>query len=107
MPNIYNSDDSHDVWYPIYFGPRAMSFNSETLRSYRTRLDFTQQELADAIGVQIRTYQKWEKGDTIPDGYNLIRLMNYLNIDSVQEFIDNSPIIDDDFIAFSQRKSYN
>ena len=84
-----------------------MSFNSETLRSYRTRLDFTQQELADAIGVQIRTYQKWEKGDTIPDGYNLIRLMNYLNIDSVQEFIDNSPIIDDDFIAFSQRKSYN
>ena len=84
-----------------------MSFNSETLRYYRTRLDFTQQELADAIGVQIRTYQKWEKGDTIPDGYNLIRLMNYLDIDSVQEFVDNRPFIDDDYVAFSARKSYN
>ena len=107
MPNIYNSDDSHDVWYPIYFGPRVMSFNSETLKYYRNRLDLTQQEVADAVGVQLRTYQKWEKGDTIPDGYNLIRLMNYLDIDSVQEFVDNSPFIDDDYVAFNARKSYN
>ena len=107
MPNIYNSDDSHDVWYPIYFGPRVMSFNSETLKYYRNRLDLTQQELSDAVGVQLRTYQKWEKGDTIPDGYNLIRLMNYLDIDSVQEFVDNSPFIDDDYVTFSARKSYN
>jgi len=107
MPNIYNSNDSHDVWYPIYFGPRVMSFDSEALKYYRNRLNVTQQELADAIGVQIRTYQKWEKGDTIPDGYNLIRLMNYLDIESVQEFVDNSPFIDDDFEAFRKRKSYN
>ena len=84
-----------------------MSFNSETLKYYRNRLNLTQQELANAIGVQLRTYQKWEKGDTIPDGYNLIRLMNYLNIDSVQEFVDNNPFIDDDYVAFSARKSYN
>ena len=107
MPNIYNSNDSQDVWYPIYFGPRVMSFDSEALKYYRNRLNVTQQELADAIGVQIRTYQKWEKGDTIPDGYNLIRLMNYLDIESVQEFVDNSPFIDDDFEAFRKRKSYN
>ena len=107
MPNIYNSNDSHDVWYPIYFGPRVMSFDSEALKYYRNRLNVTQQELAEAIGVQIRTYQKWEKGDTIPDGYNLIRLMNYLDIESVQEFVDNSPFIDDDFEAFRKRKSYN
>ena len=84
-----------------------MSFNSETLKYYRNRLDLTQQEVADAVGVQLRTYQKWEKGDTIPDGYNLIRLMNYLDIDSVQEFVDNSPFIDDDYVAFNARKSYN
>ena len=107
MPNIYNSNDSHDVWYPIYFGPRVMSFDSEALKYHRNRMNVTQQELADAIGVQIRTYQKWEKGDTIPDGYNLIRLMNYLDIESVQEFVDNSPFIDDDFEAFRKRKSYN
>ena len=107
IANIYNSENDDDVWYPIYFGPRVMSFNSETLKYYRNRLDLTQQELADAVGVKLRTYQKWEKGDTIPDGYNLIRLMNYLDIDSVQEFVDNSPFIDDDYVAFSSRKSYN
>lgn len=107
MPNIYNSDDTHDIWYPIYFGPRVMSFNSETLKYYRNELNFKQQEIADAIGVQIRTYQKWEKGDTVPDGYNLIRLMNYLNIDSVQEFVDNRAFVDDNFDAFRKRKTYN
>ncbi len=107
MPNIYNSDDTHDIWYPIYFGPCVMSFNSDTLKYYRSRLGITQKKLADAIGVQLRTYQKWEKGSTIPDGYNLIRLMNYLDIDSVQEFVDNRPFIDDDFLAFRERDSYN
>lgn len=107
MPNIYNSDDNHDVWYPIYSGSRVMSFDSEALKYYRNRMNATQQEVANAIGVQIRTYQKWEKGDTIPDGYNLIRLMNYLNIESVQDFVDNSPFIDDDFAAFRNRNTYN
>lgn len=27
-----------------------------------------------------RTYQKWENGETIPDGYNLLKLMNWLNL---------------------------
>ena len=84
-----------------------MTFDNKVLKYYRKRLDVTQQELADAIGIRIRTYQKWEKGDTIPDGYNLIRLMNYLDIDSVQEFVDDSPFIDDDFIMFRKRSAYN
>lgn len=107
MPNIYNKDDSHDIWYPIYFGPRAMEFNNEILKVARSRMNITQKELAEAVGVQLRTYQKWEKGDTIPDGYNLIRLMNYLNIESVQEFVENKPIVDDGFVKFRSRRSFN
>lgn len=107
MPNIYNSSDSCDTWYPIYFGPRAMEFDKEALKFYRTRLNITQQVLADAVGVQLRTYQKWEKGDTIPDGHNLIRLMNYLNIESVQDFVINEPIFDDGFLKFKARQEYN
>jgi len=84
-----------------------MNFNNQILKTKRKELKITQQEVADAIDVQLRTYQKWEKGDTIPDGYNMIRLMNYLNIESVQEFIDNKPIIDDGFEAFRSRKTYN
>ena len=107
MPNIYNDKDDGDTWYPIYFGPLAMEFDKETLKYYRNKINITQQILADAVGVQLRTYQKWEKGETIPDGYNLIKLMNYLNIESVQRFIVNNPIYDDGFAKFKARESYN
>ena len=107
MPNIYNKNDGHDIWYPIYFGPRVMELNNNVFKHYRKKLTATQQNLADAVGVDLRTYQKWEKGDCIPEGYNLIRLMNYLNIETVQEFIVNEPIIDDNFEKFRNRTSYN
>lgn len=107
LPNIYDVNDYGDIWYPIYFGPRVMQFDKEALKFFRKQIDITQQALADAVGVQLRTYQKWEKGETIPDGYNLIRLMNYLNIDSVQDFIINTPIHDDGFKKFKTRDVYN
>ena len=50
----------------------------------------TQQEVADAIGASVRTYQKWEKGETVPDGHNLLRLLNWLQIESVQQLIKYS-----------------
>lgn len=107
MLNIYNSGDEGNVWHPIYLGPLAMEFDKEALKYYRNRINITQQVLADAVGVQLRTYQKWEKGETIPDGYNLIKLMNYLNISSVQDFIVKKTILDDDYKKFRGRKKYN
>lgn len=107
MPNIYNSSNCGDTWYPIYFGPLVMEFDKDVLKFYRKRIDVTQRALADAVGVQLRTYQKWEKGETIPDGYNLIRLMNYLNIESVQDFVVNTPIYDEGFVKFKSRTMYN
>ena len=77
------------------------------VKFYRNEIGLTQQTLADAVGVQLRTYQKWEKGETIPDGYNLIKLMNYLNIESVQHFIINNPIYDNGFEKFKARDTYN
>ena len=47
----------------------------------------TQKEVADAIGANVRTYQKWESGESVPDGHFLLRLMNWLQIDNVQELI--------------------
>ena len=107
MPNIYNDKDDSDTWYPVYFGPLAMEFDKDALKYYRNRINITQQILADAVGVQLRTYQKWEKGETIPDGYNLIKLMNYLNIESVQHFIVSDPIYDEGFAKFKAREKYN
>lgn len=103
----YYADDKV-TWDPIYFGPLVMDFDNSTLKKFRTRANLTQQNVADSIGVQLRTYQKWEKGEVKPDGYNLIRLMNFLCIDSVQDFLKNTPIEDDNnYTKFRNRKKYN
>ena len=68
------------TWYQIYAGPLCMEFDFTVLKERRKKLKFTQQEVADAIGATVRTYQKWENGDTTPDGHYLLRLMNWLDI---------------------------
>jgi transcriptional regulator with XRE-family HTH domain len=50
-------------------------------------MKYTQRDVADAIGATIRTYQKWENGETTPDGHYLLRLMNWLDIRDVQEVV--------------------
>ena len=59
----------------------------EVLKINRKRLKYTQQEVADAVGATTRTYQKWESGETTPDGYYLLRLMNWLDIRDVQDVV--------------------
>lgn len=84
--NYYNSpDDTEDYWYPVYTGPLTMSFDHTILKNRRKELGYTQQAVADAVGTSVRTYQKWEAGNTIPDGYFLIRLLNWLDISNIQD----------------------
>ena len=104
----YATDEGKVNWEPIYFGPLVMDFDNSTLKKFRERAGLTQQLVADSIGIQVRTYQKWEKGEAKPDGYNLIRLMNYLDIDSVQDFLKSTPIEDDNnYTKFRNRKKYD
>lgn len=84
----YKDNDQYgDFWNQIYAGPLTMEFDHTVLKERREALGYTQQEVADAIGANIRTYQKWEYGNTQPDGYYLLRLMNWLDISDVQETI--------------------
>lgn len=86
--NCYNDkDEEDDFWYQIYAGPQTMRFNYDVLKINRKRLKYTQQHVADAIGATVRTYQKWENGETTPDGYYLLRLMNWLDIRDVQDLV--------------------
>lgn len=80
-------DDGEEFWDQVYSGPLTMEFDNKVLKYYRERLKYTQQEVADAVGASIRTYQKWEYGTTQPDGYYLLRLMNWLDIPSIQEAV--------------------
>ena len=83
--NVYNSkEDDDDAWYQVYAGPQCMEFDYRVLKYKRKQLKFTQQEVAEAIGATVRTYQKWENGETTPDGHYLLRLMNWLDIPDAQ-----------------------
>ena len=83
--NVYNNGKDDDgTWYQIYAGPLCMEFDFTVLKERRKRMKFTQQEVADAIGATVRTYQKWENGETTPDGHYLLRLMNWLDIPDAQ-----------------------
>ena len=75
------------MWRQIYAGPQTMEFNHNALKQARIEHKLKQSDVALAIGTSVRTYQKWESGETIPDGHNLLRLMNWLNISDPQELI--------------------
>jgi len=57
------------------------------LKDCRKRLKYTPKDVADAIGATIRTYQKWENGETTPDGHYLLRLLNGLDIRDIQDVV--------------------
>ncbi len=80
-------EDVEPKWVQIYAGPQTMSFNYKVLKERRSILGYTQQEVADAVQANIRTYQKWENGETKPDGYYLLRIMNWLDITSINDVI--------------------
>lgn len=42
----------------------------------------TQQDVADALAVSLRTYQRYESGDTEPTLYDLVSICIELDVDS-------------------------
>lgn len=83
--NIHNYEDKEDYWYLVYAGPKTIKFDHEALKARRQYLRYTQKEVAEAVGAAVRTYQKWETGDSTPDGHYLLRLIHWLNIENVQD----------------------
>ena len=55
------------------------------LKERRKELGFTQAHVAEAVGVELRTYQKWERNEKEGikgvKGISLVRLMHYLGFD--------------------------
>lgn len=84
--------DDDDYWYQVYAGPQTMQFDYSVLKEKRKKLGFTQQQVADAVETTVRTYQKWESGETTPDGHFLIRLLNWLDIPDIQNAIEYTTV---------------
>ena len=81
--NLYNDEKEGEKWYRLYAGPQIMEFDYTVLKQNRQRLNMTQKEVAEAVGATLRTYQKWEIGETTPDSKFLLRLLNWLDIRDV------------------------
>ena len=77
VSGLFSDDDDE---YIVYLGPKHISFDGSALKRMRKAAGFTQQEVADAIGASVRTYQKWESGCTTPDSRYMLRLLNWLDI---------------------------
>ena len=50
------------------------------LRATRIARGYTLQKTADAIGIALRSYQKYESGDSEPPFSSLIALADFLNV---------------------------
>ena len=53
---------------------------SENLQELRKRFHFSQEEVAERIGVSRQAVAKWESGETVPDLYNTIALATLYNV---------------------------
>ena len=50
------------------------------IKDIREMRNLTQQELADKIGVGVRSIRRWENGEASPDVYNALRISAVLMV---------------------------
>jgi len=64
----------------------------EKLKKYRKARNYTQTELAMRIGVSAQAVSKWEKGDCLPDVYNLKMLakLYHISMDFLMDIEDEN-----------------
>lgn len=54
---------------------------AENIKAMRKDMGFTQQQMADALGIERSTYTYYETAKTLPDIFTLIRISKIFNID--------------------------
>lgn len=90
------SDDNpqRQYWECIYAAPKVMKLDCSVFRKLREAAGINPKTVSSETGMNLRTYQRIEAGETTPDGLNLLKLMEYFNIVSYDELI-HKDIIDD------------
>lgn len=62
-----------------------MSISAEDIKAGRERKMMTQRELADEVGVSLRTINSWERGETVPRNRTAV-IAEVLGLDGAREF---------------------
>lgn len=87
---VYYKDELNDgenFWNQVYAGPLTMNFDYTVLKERREAMGYSQAAVAKAVDTNLRTYQKWEYGESQPNSNFLLRLMNWLDIPNIQDTI--------------------
>lgn len=67
---------------------RKMAFDYNNLKLYRKKCGFTQEQIAEMLGVSRQAVAKWERGETLPDIENVIALADLYEV-SVDSLVRN------------------
>ena len=62
----------------------------ENLAKYRKKAGYSQEELADKLGVSRQAVSKWERGEASPDTENLIALSRLYGV-TLDELVNKEP----------------
>lgn len=66
----------------------------EAIKKARVEKGYTKSDLARKTGLSYQTFDKWEKGKTYPNVYNLIPIADALNI-SLDELVGRTVATDE------------
>lgn len=93
-----------EYWASEYCGPALMKLDCSKIVEKREELGYSIKQVAEATDINLRTYQRIENGEGSPDGLNLIKIMNYLDINSYKDLIKKDIIFDNGFEKFLSGK---
>ncbi len=71
--------------------PINSKFSTEVYRA-RDSLGYTQRQVAEAISVSVRWYQRLEKGEKLPGSVVMLRLILFFNLD-IEKFREEVGLI--------------
>lgn len=107
---ILNKSDSYQtnyVWKQIYCGTNLIEFNPKYISLRREKLGLQQQEAAKLASINLRTYQRIENGESLPDIKNMLKIMQLFGIDDSDDLIEKRELIDSGLEKFSSGESLN
>lgn len=78
---------------------------SESLKRFRREYNLTQKQVADAAGVNLRLYQKYESGQTTPATTTIVEVANHFKVSADYLLgLNNSLSNDENQLINSYRK---
>jgi transcriptional regulator with XRE-family HTH domain len=64
----------------FYLGVLIIATFTERLQQLKMNRNSLQKDIATAAGISLRTYQRYESGERVPDTETLMKIADYFNV---------------------------